>query len=310
MGIDGQASKAGPLWPMGWPTPPERTNDAWWTLLPRLGADQEELGRASRGSLADGLSHRLAGRRPRRPRRDLGPGIAVYDAAGDAEWLLVAFGVVAAYALTFIAIFSQVALAACADCALRGEQTTVGEGLRAAGARLGPILGWSLVQATVGLALSALREAGGADSILGSILSIVADAAWAVVTFFVVPLLALEGLGPIAAIKRSGGLVRQRWGEGVVGSAATGAVVLIAALPAAALIAIGFVVGGGVAVALIALGAVVLAVAVLVGSTLNAVFRVALYRWATTGEAIGSFAPQELEGAFRPKRRGRRQATA
>jgi hypothetical protein len=236
----------------------------------------------------------------------MGPGVAAYSAAGDAEWVLVAFGVLAAYALTFVAIFSQVALAACADRALRGEQTTVGEGLRAAGARLRPILGWSLVQATVGLALSALREAGGADGILGSLLSVVADAAWAVVTFFVVPLLVLEGLGPIAAIKRSGGLVRERWGEGVVGSAATGAVVLIAALPAAALIALGFVAGGPAGVALVAVGVVVLAVAILVGSTLNAVFRVALYRWATTGEAVGGFAPGELEGAFKPKRRGRR----
>lgn len=90
--------------------------------------------------------------------------------------------------------------------------------------------------------LSALRDADGADSIVGSILSVLADAAWAVVTFFVVPLLALEGLTPIAAIKRSAGLVRERWGEGVVGSAATGAVVLIAALPAAALIVLGFLV--------------------------------------------------------------------
>lgn len=55
--------------------------------------------------------------------------------------------------------------------------------------------------------LSALRDADGADSIVGSILAVLADAAWAVVTFFVVPLLALEGLTPIAAIKRSAGLV-------------------------------------------------------------------------------------------------------
>lgn len=80
----------------------------------------------------------------------MGPGIAVYDAEGDAEWVLVVFGVVAAYVLTFIAICSQVALAACADRALRGEHTTVGEGLRAAAARLGPILGWSLLQAPSG----------------------------------------------------------------------------------------------------------------------------------------------------------------
>ena len=63
-----------------------------------------------------------------------------------------------AYVSTFIAVFFNVALAACAVRSLRGEDTTVGEGIRAALQRIGPILGWTLVAATVGLILRLVEE--------------------------------------------------------------------------------------------------------------------------------------------------------
>ena len=49
------------------------------------------------------------------------------------------------YVSTFIAIFFNVALAACAVRSMRGEDTTVGDGFTAALQRIGPILGWTLV---------------------------------------------------------------------------------------------------------------------------------------------------------------------
>jgi len=51
-------------------------------------------------------------------------------------------------------------------------------------------------------------------------------------TFFVIPLLALGGLGPEDALKRSVSLIRERWGEGLGGSASIGlAVFLVAVVP-------------------------------------------------------------------------------
>jgi len=62
--------------------------------------------------------------------------------------------------------------------------------------------------------------------------SSVVRAAWSVSTFFVIPLLALEGLGPGDALKRSVSLIRERWGEGLGGSASIGlAVFLVAVVP-------------------------------------------------------------------------------
>src|SRR2546423_2773161 len=98
------------------------------------------------------------------------PGIIASAASGSSKVPLIVCGVVAFYLLTFIAIFFQVALAACAARGLEGQDTTVGEGVRAAASRIGAIAGWSAVQGTVGLVLNALQSD---DNIVTTILSAV-----------------------------------------------------------------------------------------------------------------------------------------
>jgi hypothetical protein len=166
-----------------------------------------------------------------------------------------------------------------------------------------------VVVLVVGTLISALQAAlrEGVGSLVGNIVGGLANATWSVATFFVIPVIALDGLGPIDAVKRSTGVVRERWGEGVVGSATIGgAVFLVAIVPGAGLIAGGAALAGtaaGLAVVLIALGVIVLLLAALLQATLSAVFRVALYRFATQGDAPGAFSQDQLAGAFRPKPR-------
>lgn len=235
-----------------------------------------------------------------------GAGAGVIVASGS-DWAGVPLFLAGAYALTVISIFASVALAACAVRALEGEDTTVGEGLRAARERLGVILGWAAVQLLVGVLISIiqslLRE--GAGALVGAIVGGLANFAWTVATFFVVPVIALEGLGPIEALKRSTAVIRERWGEGVTAAAATGLIVLVAFIPALALIVGGAALSSSVpaaGVVLIALGVAVIAIAALIQSTVMAVFKVALYRFATTGETFQGFAAPELAAAFAPRR--------
>ena len=60
------------------------------------------------------------------------------------------------------------------------------------------------------MVLRAIQERGG---IVGQIGAAIAGVAWALITFLVVPILVIEGVGPMEAIRRSGGLLRQTWGE-------------------------------------------------------------------------------------------------
>ena len=236
----------------------------------------------------------------------MGPGVALYT-ADNQEAILIAFGVVALYVLTFVTVFFNVALAAAASTSLAGGDSSVGEGLRAARGRLGVIAAWALVQTVVGVIISAIQSATN-ESVVGRILGGLLSFAWSAATFFVVPVIALEGVGPKEAFKRSVSVLRERWGEGVVGSASASGIVFLVALPALlalgvggyALIDSGQDVAGGV---LLALAGVVLVVAILVGGTVSAIFRVALYRFATDGTAVGGFDPAQMQAAFAPKKR-------
>jgi len=236
-----------------------------------------------------------------------GAGAGVGSSA-NSVWAAAPFVVVGLYVLIAIGQFCAVALAACVTKALDGQETTFSQGIAAARGRTGVILRWAGVQLVVGalvaLLQALLRQAAG--NLVSSIVGGLANVGWAIATFFVVPVIALEGLGPVDAIKRSAAVVRERWGEGVVGSATIGgAVFVLGIVPGIALIVAGVALAGSSAaagVAVIALGVIVIVLASLLQVTLSAVFRVALFRFATGGEIAGHFSQQQLEGAFRSRR--------
>jgi hypothetical protein len=209
-------------------------------------------------------------------------------------------GLTTAYVSTFIAIFFNVALAACAARSLRGEDTRVGDGISAAMQRIGPIIGWSVVATTVGLILRALEKRFG---LLADIAIWLAGAAWGIATFFVIPVIALEGTGPIQSLKRSSTVVKSRWGEGATGAAAIGLATFLITL-AIALVG-GFGGAALIAIRLLPIGVAVLAVTVVaiiavsfISSALGQIFRVAVYQYAVSGEAPRGFDHQMLQAAF------------
>ena len=242
-----------------------------------------------------------------------GGGAAMAVAIGS-PWGALPLVIIGAYLLTVVGVFSSVALASCATEALEGRQTTVGQGISAARGRMKLIFAWAAVALFVGALIaviqSLLQEVAG--GIVSAIFGGLAGFAWAVATFFVIPVIALDGLGPKEALKTSAHVVKERWGEGVVGSSAIGLITFfVAMLPAIVMMVLGFVLAGSSAVGgglLITIGVLVFVIAMLFQSTITAVFRVALYRYATEGDVIGGFDREALESAFVPKksRRGAR----
>lgn len=228
-------------------------------------------------------------------------GIAAGMGAFDGSQRPVAYVLAAWYYLgaSFISIFFNAALVAGAMAHLRGERPGVADCLRMAGARSGRILAYSLISATVGLALRLVREEFG---LIGRVVAAVVGIAWGVATAFAVPVLVLEDVSAIDSIRRSMQILRERWGESLVG---TGAITL--PLLAAVL---GVGVTGGIAFALSpVLGAVILVVGlgavIVVGSALTGIFRTAVYAHATGQGALGGFDPADLSSAFTVRRRRR-----
>jgi len=227
-------------------------------------------------------------------------GVLAGEAINEHDPVYYVAAAATAYVSTFIAVFFNVALAACAVRSLRGEDTTVGEGIRAAMQRLGPILGWTLVAATIGLVLRLLQDR---IPLAAKIAVWIAGAAWAVATFFVIPVLALERSGPWQSIKRSVAVVKARWGEGATGtvaiSAVTVLVVVIVMVGGAACAIVLFAAGlQQLAIAVIAIAVAAVIVVSIVSSALTEIFRVAVYQYAVTGATPGAFDNALLQNAF------------
>ena len=86
---------------------------------------------------------------------------------------------------------------------LRGENPTLQDGFRIASEHASAILGYAVIAATVGMILRAIA---GRSGVIGQIVVSIIGFAWNVATFLVVPVLVVEKLGPIDAIKRSAAL--------------------------------------------------------------------------------------------------------
>jgi hypothetical protein len=166
----------------------------------------------------------------------LGGGAGGYDAT-PVVWLLASGWYVVS---AFVVVFFNAALVYAADARLHGHSVSIGEALRFASSRAHVLLPWALVSATVSVVLRAIEERAG---VLGRIVGAIAGVAWSLVTFLVLPVLVVEGLGPMAALKRSGELFKRTWGEQVVSSAGIGLLALAAivagAVPTVLLVAAG-----------------------------------------------------------------------
>jgi len=201
-------------------------------------------------------------------------------------------GLAVVYFITFfVSIYFNAAVMGAAMIRLNGGDPTISDGLKVANENLRRIAGWALLSATVGLILRAIAERAG---IIGRIIAGFAGAAWGVITYLVVPVLIFEKVGPWAAVKRSGSLLRKTWGEAMGGYFSLGAIFLLLALPGLLLLLGGVAIGG--IVGLLIGGAVAVVywlILGLLGAAAQSILVTALYRYATTGK-LGFGLPEGL----------------
>src|SRR4051794_9570256 len=158
----------------------------------------------------------------------LGPGLYLFDKDELAGAIpLVVIGV---YALSVVGFYFSVGLAACADMIFRGQEATVADGLAVARSRFAQICGWAAVSTAISDVMGVLENHGG---IGGHIAARLVGMAWSLVTFLAVPVIAIEGTGPLETLKRSASIFRQRWGQQISGNIAIGAAVFLIRLPPA-----------------------------------------------------------------------------
>ncbi len=202
----------------------------------------------------------------------------------------------------FIIIFFNSALVACAHANLQGQPATVSYGIQKATERLPQILGWTLIASTVGTVLRAISERSG---LLGAIVSGIIGIAWNVAVFFVVPLLVIEKLSPMNALKESAIMLKRSWGEriilGIGVSYAMLVMMILGVVPA--VMGVFLLVQSQIFLGVLAIGCAVLYFLMLsvVMSSLNVIFQTALYMYCRTGEVPAAYSPDSIQMAFREK---------
>ena len=195
----------------------------------------------------------------------------------------------------FIIMFFNTAIITCAVIRMRGGNPTLGDGFRMAFARVPLLLGWALVSATVGLILRIIEDKW---ELVGRIIAGLLGMAWSITTFLALPILVVEGKGPFAAIKQSTKMLRDTWGEQLIGGFSFGLLWFVCCLPAVVLFVIVVLLLGlaNIIIPLVLL-VVYMIILALVFSVLQTVFQAGLYYYARDSVAPPGWDAGVLAGA-------------
>lgn len=205
---------------------------------------------------------------------------------------------------SFIVFFFNTGLIACAQECLRGGEADFNYGLSIAKQNIGKILGWSVINATVGLVLKMIRERGG---IFGAITASIIGIAWNLITFFVIPVIIFQGFGVVDSIKESGSIFKRTWGENMVARFSLGLIFFLFALVGVVPVVLAIMTKSAALIVLVSVVMLVYwTILGVISASLNGILATALYDYATTGQVPGNFNQQAIACAFQPKRAGRR----
>lgn len=232
------------------------------------------------------------------------PGLLlIADDQTAAGIVLTALGI---YLSTVAINYYAVVLAGAANAVFEDEPEPKRAGHATARSRFKAICGWALLSATLGAIFSLLES----EDTIGSIVSALLGTAWALITFLAIPIIALEGTGPIQTVKRSTQLFKERWVGQITGQVTIGAIVaLVAILPSILVMAAGIYLLAssstnsleGLGVILIIVGVIGMIAGSVFGAAIRGVFGIALYRFAAQGVAVGPFTRDELERSVATK---------
>jgi len=197
------------------------------------------------------------------------------------------------FACYFVQIFFNCALMASANQAFCGGTAKVSDGLGMAWARLPQIILFAAFAATVGMILRTLEERVG---LIGKIVIALLGMAWSIMTYFMAPVIVFEGLSAFEGVERSTALIKKTWGESLIKSLSLSAISMLALLAGViAAITVGILINPLVAMIAFVVYFLVVITAV---STLDGIFKVALYRYASWGVVPQGYSPELIQGAF------------
>ncbi|MCY4257193.1 MAG: DUF6159 family protein [bacterium] len=228
-------------------------------------------------------------------------GISGGEGSASNEPMLWIGGLVIALGITIVTVFFHTAVVAGARERFSGGDPTIASAIKTAFSLLGVIIPWAILATTVGMILRAIQNS---DNMVTRFLGSLLNMAWGVLTFLVVPILVVEKTGPFQSLRRSGDLLRKTWGENLIAQVGFGLIGFLAAIPGLIIFALGAATGGAGAVIGGVIGFGWIALVVVVITTLTAIFQMALYLYATTGQVPDGFQGSGMSDVFNERSQG------
>lgn len=196
----------------------------------------------------------------------------------------------------FVIVFFNMALIHCTSLYFKGEEVTVQKGIDFSMSRIGSIFAWAVFAGIIGGILKIIQENVGA---LGKIITGLVGIVWSIATFFVVPVIAYENLGPIDALKKSAKLMKEKWGESI-GAGFSFGLIELAGVAIIAIVA--FVIAAVNVIAGVVIGVLGLLLLMTIVSALKTIFISAIYH-NVNGDPVELYNQQFIDNLFETKKK-------
>lgn len=193
-------------------------------------------------------------------------------------------------------MFFEGALIAGAYYRMAWGDPTLRSSLSDAWHRLPSLLGWTIINVSIGGILRAIQRRVPCPAAL---LTWIGAAAWSVATYLTVPAIIIDNLPAGRAVRRSAHLLKSTWGENVIAHTAFGllaAAVIIPAMFLPMLLNGMFGAGGGLLGFILMTGVTIGAVLMLF--VLNAYYKTALYLYAADEQVADGFRTADMAHWF------------
>ena len=195
------------------------------------------------------------------------------------------------FVTTFVSTYAAAALVHATNEVFHDREPDVIGSITAVRSRLGPIVIWSLISATISVVLKTMEDS---DNPVAGILQSLFAVGWSILTFFIVPVIVFENVSVTSMFSKSASAFRDTWGETLgAGFGITLIVTLVGIVLALGALAVSVPVaavfpGPGILLALLLLGGVI-AFTYLLSQTIWGVAKTALYVYAVEGHRPAAF---------------------
>jgi hypothetical protein len=215
--------------------------------------------------------------------------------AGALEYILA---LVYYTVMFFIINFFQAGMFIIAHGRMNGLDLTFSDGIHGAQEVAGKIFLWSLISATVGVILRLIAER---SKLIGRIVVALLGAAWNILTYFSLLSLVIGKVSVLDSFKMSADTIRKTWGETIIITIGTGLFFMLVLFTGLAL-GIVIMILVPTMVVFVAVGGLLLAFILAIGiisTSLEAIFKLALFEYARTGIVPKGFSPELIQNAVK-----------